>query len=667
MPVVGESKKDVVFRRGYTANDNHGYASAIKEMAENIRHESANDFFLETNRVLMDSESNNTLKNFFMENSVDPEEFHRLGDPDGYADQMAMMEALYDNDRQKILEYASMAGYNPVQGLVFPLHKNLLMNNIFDKGAINKAVAKTPKFTISMKIRKLVTPEGREIDMFTQQNEMYNAIRSASPTRHIKVQLPLMPAVEEDIEKAIGTFNGTVTATSTPAEKQLHIRSKVFDVTNGFMVTNIDAYSIDTAITHIVATAKPKAGYMKFDGENFVPVNLATDTSDIEVAIPVQECRFEPGYGEIDRQMMTKFSVSVEVGGQPKVLEGYLSGFMKNNQFMISCTSPEVQTVVLATRRDTSNAMLRTCSVRWDAVTDIVEIPDAFPINTPISPEEVKDIQALYNEDQLSNILSLFKTALGNFKDDSIHDSLDKSFLSMPEANKIAEVFDFAPPEGYALDQVEYRHKTFMDALDNYATTLIQVLNDPNVTISVIGAPALIRKITPTSYTYQSPSSIGPVELDFTRTVVTSDKRVYNFISSDKLRNNQNLIIVLNPRNSDRIMYCIYDYQLYLSNEIRNVQHYALPAVHAFERFKLVSYQPVQGRVKIINPTGLRTRYENTDPIGRNLMNDYTMYVPDTMEAGATAGGYPAATKYATVNDKKADITAPEKVEYVKP
>ena len=48
-------------------------------------------------------------------------------------------------------------------------------------------------------------------------------------------------------------------------------------------------------------------------------------------------------------------------------------------------------------------------------------------------------------------------------------------------------------------------------------------------------------------------------------------------------------------------------------------------------------------------------------------MNDYTMYVPDTMEAGATAGGYPAATKYATVNDKKKDITAPEKVEYVKP
>ena len=84
-------------------------------------------------------------------------------------------------------------------------------------------------------------------------------------------------------------------------------------------------------------------------------------------------------------------------------------------------------------------------------------------------------------------------------------------------------------------------------------------------------------------------------------------------------------------------------------------------------RSKLVSYQPVQGRVKIINPTGLRTRYENTDPIGRNLMNDYTTYIPDTMTSAGTAGGYPNASAYTKVNDAKKDITAPEKVEYVKP
>ena len=655
MPVVGESKQDnVVFGRGYNTSSTRQYASAIREMAENIRQETGAEFYTEMSRVMMSPESNETMRDFFVSESADMEEYQALGNPGGYQDHMAMMEAQYENDRSKLLESATLGAYNPVMGLVFPLHKNLLMNNVFDKGAINKAVAKTPKFTLTMKIRKMVTPDGREIDMFTEQNKMFGAILATAPTHNLVVTLPLDP-------------NNT--------GEQDKIRKAVFGPQG--LIQNIDNFSIESAVTHIVTTAVPKAGYMKPNtttGE-VEPVTAAeiAAAAPIKVAVPIQECRFEPGYGEIDRQMMTAFSVTVETAGAggtgttPTTITGHLAGFFKNNKFMLYCSDTNVHEVVLAVRRETSSAMHNTVSVKWDSQTNIVEIPDAYPINTTISPEEVKDIQALYNEDQLTNILSLFKTALGNFKDDKIHAELDESFLRMPEANRLAEVFDFAPPEGYALDQVEYRHKTFMDALDNYAQYMIQVLNDPNITISVIGNPAIIRKITPTSYTYQAPSSIGPVELDFTRTVVTSDKRVYNFVSSDKLRNNQNLIILLNPRNSDRIIYCIYDYQLYLSNEIRNAQNPSLPAVHAFERFKLVGYQPVQGRVKIINPTGLRTRYENTDPIGRNLMNDYTTFIPDTMTASGTAGGYPNASAYSKVNDAKKDITAPEKVEYTKP
>jgi hypothetical protein len=154
---------------------------------------------------------------------------------------------------------------------------------------------------------------------------------------------------------------------------------------------------------------------------------------------------------------------------------------------------------------------------------------------------------------------------------------------------------------------------------------LFQVLNDPNMTISVFGSPVLVRKITPTEYTYQTPSNIGPVELDFVKTVVTSDKRVYQFISTDKLRGNPNLIIVLCPRNTDRIIYRIYDYQLYVSNEIRNMANPALPAIHAFERWKFVEYQPVQGRIKILNPTGLTNIAPNEDPIGGTFNSDFNL------------------------------------------
>ena len=131
------------------------------------------------------------------------------------------------------------------------------------------------------------------------------------------------------------------------------------------------------------------------------------------------------------------------------------------------------------------------------------------------------------------------------------------------------------------------------------------------------------------------------------------------------MRNNQNLIILLNPRNSDRVIYCIYDYQLYLSNEIRNNQMYTLPAVHAFERFKLVAYQPVQGRLRILNQTGMRSRIENSDPIGTNLMNDYTSFIPD-MTGSKQVTEYPNnSTVYDTVNTAKAaaEGKAPRKVE----
>ena len=77
-------------------------------------------------------------------------------------------------------------------------------------------------------------------------------------------------------------------------------------------------------------------------------------------------------------------------------------------------------------------------------------------------------------------------------------------------------------------------------------------------------------------------------------------------------------------------MYRIYDYQMYVSNEIRNANNPALPAIHAFERFKVEEYQPVQGRLKILNPTGLREMIANDDPIGSTIgFNDFDIDNPE--------------------------------------
>ena len=47
-------------------------------------------------------------------------------------------------------------------------------------------------------------------------------------------------------------------------------------------------------------------------------------------------------------------------------------------------------------------------------------------------------------------------------------------------------------------------------------------------------------------------------------------------------------------------------------DEIRNINNPALPAIHAFERWKLVSYQPVQGRLTILNPTGYKETFDES-------------------------------------------------------
>ena len=192
----------------------------------------------------------------------------------------------------------------------------------------------------------------------------------------------------------------------------------------------------------------------------------------------------------------------------------------------------------------------------------------------------------------------------------------------MDDDHKLAKTYDMAPPTNYMHTYVEYNQIVFMRQLDQFVTGLLTVLRDPNMQICIIGRPAIIRDLTPVEYTYTTPSSVGPVELDFKKTVVTSDKRVYNFISSDKLWGNDNLMILLIPKNTNRIVYRLYDYQMYISNEIRDAENPQLPALTAFQRYKFFEYQPVQGRLRIANPSGLRSHLPNTDPVGEMYANN---------------------------------------------
>ena len=314
--------------------------------------------------------------------------------------------------------------------------------------------------------------------------------------------------------------------------------------------------------------------------------------------------------GRLERVLSKPITIvyKTNAAGDTNTIADTLFGSMDNNKISLTALKGQITKVKLAAKLNTSSANMDLCSVKWKIDSDYVEIPEATPINTPISPEEVKDVAAMYDANQVTKIMSITKTVLSEYKDMKIKRFLDADFQRLDERTSFQGEFDFAVPEGYALDWVTHRQATFMDYFDDLVTRMLQVLNDPNMTVTIYGDPRIVRKITPKEYTYQAPANIGPVTLDYTQTVVnTSDSRVYNFVGTDKMRNTNELMVLLNPRNTERICYRLYDYQLYISNEIRNAANPSLPAIHSFERFLMKSYQPVQSRILIRHSNGQKS------------------------------------------------------------
>ena len=292
-----------------------------------------------------------------------------------------------------------------------------------------------------------------------------------------------------------------------------------------------------------------------------------------------------------------------------------------DNMFEIN-SGGHIKAVKMMARYDASSRALKTNRVEWSEQSTFVQIPESDGITVPVTPEEVKDIGALYGINQVTKYMGMIKDVLENVKDDDIKEQLDESFLRLDDDHKIAKTYDMAAPVNYMHTYVEYNQVVFMRQLDQLITGLLTILRDPNMQISIIGRPGIIRDITPVEYTYTTPANVGPVDLDFKKTVVTSDKRVYNFISSDKMWGNDNLIILLTPKNTNRIVYRLYDYQMYISNEIRDAENPQLPALTAFQRYKFFGYQELQGRLYIANSSGIRNHLSANDTIGQPYTNN---------------------------------------------
>lgn len=604
MPVVGVTRgseaQNKELLRSYEQNDMHKLAQRFSEIARAGLDEQV-DIFTEPNKFMMTDSLRHAMKQFFTEEAFDRNDPEYVNNADAVKDNYDMMSALFKNDMQGLMEAAPLGSFNPVVGITFPMHKNLLMTTVFDKGAIPKAVADTPQFTLTMETRTMYSPDGRQIDMFLEQNKIKDIIERSVPHKDVVIKLPEDQTT--DVLALLGVDKSKTTANISRATQVTKLIVKQVFIAKG------EEYYDTTANEIKIADA-----------------DIAKSDTQCKV-ISIEPIRFVASYGQYDRTFQKRIDMVVpedNAGTARKVIFQF-AGSMHNNKFSFMASSADIVAIVLSAQLDLSSAAYETPKVKWSARTDWFEIPEAPHITVTISPEETKDVNAMYNVNQLTKIMSMIKLSILNYKDDKILESLDNSFINMPVTSKVSGAFDFVPPDGYLGSHVAWRYETFMDYLDTQVTYLLQVLNDENMTVTIFGRPELIRKITPKEYKYTTPPSIGPVILDYKKTVATVDNRVYQFISSNKLRNDNNLIIILNPRNTNRIIYKIFDYQLYVGNEIRDTQNYQLPAVTAFERFLFVQYQPVQGRIQIMNPSGLKEDIENLTPVSHDrALNDYT-------------------------------------------
>ena len=581
--MIAGTRQKTIGSTAYRNDPLYAYSKAFTEAANNILTVENYDIFGEPTRAIRNPGAKQALKDFFCENFVNDADETKTAEE--LQDMHEDVEAQFENDINAIQENAYMSEYSPMVGMALPIHKLILMNNVFSQGGgVQRVQAIQPNFTISMERRILVTPEGEEIDMFLEQNRIADAIDATAPTKDFELTLPQL----EGATDIVGELGGTV---SDELSSITHISGVYVEgvyIAEGDFLPDAD-------------------GWYSNKGEVATAADAGLKNIWFRVEIP-----FTPSYGGPNRnERVLNQPVTIkykkDADGTVEVLKDTLFGSMNKSKVAITTLQGKIKKIKLAAKLNTSNAQLDTVYTKWKVDSDYVEIPEATPINTTISPEEVKDIAAMYDANQVTKIMSMTKTVLSEYKDMKMKRFFDQSYAQLDERTSFAGEFDFAPNEGYALDWVTFRQATFMDYLDDLVTRMLQVLNDPNMTVTIYGDPRIVRKVTPTEYTYQAPANIGPVTLDYTQTIVNAkDQRVYNFVGSDKFRNTNELMLILNPRNTERICYRLYDYQLYISNEIRNAANPSLPAIHAFERWLLKAYQPVQARIQIKNPSGLR-------------------------------------------------------------
>ena len=639
--ILGTKENDIQDLRGYENDPLYPYVESFINVVKAPQYlNEGYNYFGNIRDYMRNPATRDEMKRFFVENSYDPMDPRycqegKNANPAALrniAEHTEYMEQLFENDLSapdahgkswgilgsgwnSVNEASSLADFNNVVGMSLPVHKNILMNAVFDQ-VLPKKVSRSNRFTESIETREMIDTDGKRIDMFYEQNKMTPAINKSIPQARVFIPLPEMRTI--NILQSVFGLTG----------RKYHL-------------------SVKSAVVGIIAESWTEPGDTYFDPSDQKFKTVPTSGGSAGMRLVLFKCNpihFDPFYGDYDAVINCpiKFKIykdSYADESNAVIVDGALSGARyRDDMFHFSFMTPTtyvpksesdpkpvtVAGLLFYAAADASSAAFPTVQFDWRVKTKQYQIPDQPHITVTVTPESVKDIQASYDVNQITKLMSMMQLALLHWKDDNILKELDKSFLTMPDSQKVSAAIDWAPPLQFNGTPRQWRRDMYMEQLNRYVTRMLQVLNDENMTVLVFGSPNVIENVIPEDFSYTSPSSIGPVQLDFTKTVCSSGRRTFNFVSSQKLRNDNNFIILLIPRNTMRITYELIDYQLYVSNELRDTEHYEAPAMTCFERWFFLQFQPVQGRIMNLNIMGTREQLENPDPVAQRAMYDDT-------------------------------------------
>ena len=156
--MIGGTRQKTIGGSAYRNDPLYAFGKAFTEAANDILTVESYDIFAEPTRTLRNPGAQEALKEFFCENFVDDN--NKFLSAEQIEELHEDAEAQFENDIAAIQENTYMSEYSPMVGMSLPIHKLILMNNVFSQGnVIQKVTAVQPSFTISMERRILVTPE----------------------------------------------------------------------------------------------------------------------------------------------------------------------------------------------------------------------------------------------------------------------------------------------------------------------------------------------------------------------------------------------------------------------------------------------------------------------------------------------------------------------------